>query len=61
MKEHEGKFTIPDGACFGYYDASFEECLGCRLHAACEKERKQHDPPLKRVYTEKEIGKLLKK
>ena len=60
MKEHTGKFTIPDGACFGYYDATFQECLGCRLRAPCEKARADHPTPEKRVYTERELKRIMK-
>ena len=30
-------FEVVDGACFGYYDETFDECLACRAGTSCKK------------------------
>lgn len=31
------KTEVIDGACFGYYDEEFKECLVCKISKACSK------------------------
>lgn len=37
------KTEFVDGACFGYYDETFEECLKCRGREQCRKATKSPD------------------
>lgn len=31
------KTEVVDGACFGYHDPEFKECLSCKISRACAK------------------------
>ena len=39
MAENAGEkgYEVIDGACFGYYDETFNECLACDYREACGK------------------------
>ena len=35
--KRENLYDVVEGACFGYYDGTFDECLNCKLSRQCKR------------------------